>query len=148
MLMKNPHQLLDNQVCHSLYSATNALIRAYRPLLEPLGLTYPQYLVMLSLWERDGVSISALGQHTRLDGGTLTPLLRRLEQKGLLTRKQAAGDERQKVISLTPRGRKLQKAAASVPVELASRGGMSLADAQQLKALCEHLFETLGSADS
>jgi MarR family transcriptional regulator, organic hydroperoxide resistance regulator len=141
--MTTPQLLLENQVCHSLYSATNALVRAYRPLLEPLGLTYPQYLVMLSLWERDGVSISSVGRHTRLDSGTLTPLLRRLEQKGLLTRARAIGDERQKVIRLTAAGGKLQKAAVGVPMQLAFRTGMSPADAQLLKALCERLHTAL-----
>src|SRR5512138_1029058 len=107
-----PAQLmLDNQVCHSLYSAANAVVRAYRPLLEPLGLTYPQYLVMLCLWEQDGVSIVHLSRRTRLDSGTLTPLLKRLEAKGLLVRAQAPDDERQKVIGLTPAGRKLRRAA-------------------------------------
>ncbi len=75
---------LDRQICHSLYSAANALVRAYRPLLERLDLTYPQYLVMMSLWQQDGVSISDLARHTRFDAGTLTPLLRRLQKKGLI----------------------------------------------------------------
>lgn len=142
-VMTYPQLLLENQVCHSLYSATNALVRAYRPLLEPLGLTYPQYLVMLSLWERDRVSIKRLGQHTRLDSGTLTPLLRRLEDKHLLTRSHAAGDERSKIVALTREGRALQKAAEQVPFQLAFRSGMSIEDSRQLKELCERLYHSL-----
>jgi DNA-binding MarR family transcriptional regulator len=135
-----PEQLkLDNQICHSLYSATNALVRAYRPLLEPLGLTYPQYLVMLSLWEQDGVSVKALSTHTRLDKATLTSLLKRLESKGLLVRRQDALDERQKHIGLTAAGRRLRRRTERVPAQLAGSIGMSMEDAVALKGLCESL---------
>lgn len=139
-----PEQLkLDNQICHSLYSATNALVRAYRPLLEPLGLTYPQYLVMLSLWERDGVSVKALSEHTRLDKATLTSLLKRLEGKGLLERGQDTADERQKRISLTTAGRRLRRRAERVPEKLAGSIGMAVEDAVALKSLCESLHRHL-----
>lgn len=138
---------LTNQVCHSLYSASNALVRAYRPLLAPLGLTYAQYLVMLSLWERDGVSVTQLADHTRLDKATLTPLLRRLEGKGLLNRAAAAGDERRKAITLTTDGRRLRRRAERVPERLALSTGMTLEQAAALKSLCETLHARLTGGD-
>lgn len=141
--MTPEHLRLENQICHSLYSTANALVRAYRPLLEPLGLTYPQYLVMMSLWERDGVSVTALGEHTRLDKATLTSLLKRMEQKGLLTREAAPDDERKKRICLTSKGRKLVRRAEGVPMALAESIGMSLEDALTLKSLCEKLHRCL-----
>lgn len=139
---------LDVQICHSLYSATNALIRAYRPLLEPLGLTYPQYLVMLSLWQEDGVSVKHLAEHTRLDSGTLTPILKRLESKGWLQRVVSEHDERQKSIELTAAGRRLKKKAESIPETLACQVIGNPEEALQLKALCESLYSTLSGAQN
>lgn len=134
---------LDRQICHSLYSATNALVRAYRPLLEQLGLTYPQYLVMMSLWQRDCVSISALAEHTRFDAGTLSPLLRRVQDKGLIDIQTAEDDERRKVVTLTRKGRSLKKSAANIPGQIACTANMPTADALRLKALCEALVKNL-----
>jgi DNA-binding MarR family transcriptional regulator len=142
------HLRLEDQICHSLYSATNALVRAYRPLLEPLGLTYPQYLVMLSLWEHDGVGVGALRNHTRLDGGTLTPLLKRLEEKGLVRREHSKEDERRRVITLTDAGRRLRRRAERVPAKLASGIDMAPEDAARLKALCEALHSHLTDPDT
>ncbi len=151
---------LNLQVCHSLYSATNALIRAYRPLLEPLGLTYPQYIVMLSLWQEDNVSVKALSTHTRLDSGTLTPILKRLEKQGLLTREIFGDDERQKRLVLTEEGKKLKKAAENIPTQISCvtaddpRGEKpkdealkeeQLKNAKILKQLCEGLYHALKS---
>ncbi len=138
---------LDAQICHSLYSATNALVRAYRPLLEPLDLTYPQYLVMLSLWQRDGVNVKALSQHTRLDAGTLTPILKRLEGKGWLRRELSPKDERQKLIVLTPAGVRLKERAEGVPEALACRLIGNADEALALKALCEDIYRRLNSAE-
>ncbi len=87
-------QNLDNQLCFAVYSASHAFSQAYRPHLEPLGLTYPQYLVLLVLWEKDGLSVKELGKRLFLDSGTLTPLLKRMEQGGWLTRKRDSRDER------------------------------------------------------
>src|SRR5690554_2918370 len=115
---KPEHLFLRNQVCHSLYSATNALVRAYRPLLEPLGLTYPQYLVMLALWEQDEVPIKRLVEETRLDSGTLTPILKRLEQKQLIQRHKGIDDERQWLIHVTETGRAMRTQAEEVPLKL------------------------------
>lgn len=134
---------LDAQVCHSLYSATNALIRAYRPILAPLDLTYPQYVVMMSLWQHDNVSVKQLGSHTRLDSSTLTPILKRLEQKGLLERRHSADDERQKQLVLTGAGKKLKMAAKKVPEQIACATRAEASKARQLKKLCEELYQVL-----
>ncbi|MEL6343136.1 MAG: MarR family transcriptional regulator [Myxococcota bacterium] len=106
---------LDDQFCFPLYAASRAIQQRYRPLLKPLGLTYPQYLVMLVLWEHDGVSISEIGQQLLLDSGTLTPLLKRMEDAGLLTRDRSPQDGRVVILSLTDQGRQLQKRAHDVP---------------------------------
>ena len=116
---------LDNQLCFRLYAAAHAMNRAYRIALGPLGLTYPQYLVMLALWENDRQSVSELGERLRLDSGTLTPVLKRLEQSGVVTRARSRADEREVEISLTDRGHALKLEAAGVPHALRCRLGMS-----------------------
>lgn len=137
----NPdHRLrLDQQLCFPLYAAANAIGRAYRPLLEPLGLTYPQYLVMLVLWESAPLSVGELGARLLLDSGTLTPLLKRLESAGLVQRKRDAEDERRVVIDLRAAGRQLKMKARAVPEALACRVLATPIDAlrlrQDLKAL-------------
>jgi len=110
---------LDRQVCFPLYAASNLLTRLYRPVLAELGLTYPQYLVMLVLWETRPHSVGSLGAALHLDSGTLTPLLKRMETAGLVTRARDAGDERRVMIDLTEQGAALREAAASVPETLA-----------------------------
>ena len=136
---------LDRQVCHALYSASNALVRAYRPLLTPLDLTYPQYVVMMSLWQADHVSITHLSGHTRFDAATLTPMLKRLEDKGLLLRQAAQDDERKKIISLTKAGKKLRNKAGKVPGEIACASSLSRQQALQLKQLCEQVIQGVES---
>ena len=106
---------LDNQVCFALYSASLAMTKLYKPLLEDIGLTYPQYLVMLVLWQGDQLMVSELGERQYLDSGTLTPLLKRLESAGLLTRLRDAQDERRVRIALTDAGRALRSAAEKIP---------------------------------
>ena len=106
---------LDNQVCFALYSASLAMTKLYKPLLEDIGLTYPQYLVMLVLWEGDQLMVSELGERLYLDSGTLTPLLKRLESAGMLTRLRDAQDERRVRIALTDAGRTLRSAAEKIP---------------------------------
>ena len=106
---------LDNQLCFALYSSSLAMTKLYKPLLGTLGLTYPQYLVMLSLWERDGVTVSELGERLFLDSGTLTPLLKRLESAGLLTRQRDSADERRVVIRLSQTGRQVKARAKKIP---------------------------------
>ena len=106
---------LDNQVCFALYSASLAMTKLYKPLLDRIGLTYPQYLVMLVLWEQDGMTVSELGERLFLDSGTLTPLLKRLEASGLVARLRAADDERRVHIRLTAQGRQLKDKALRIP---------------------------------
>jgi MarR family transcriptional regulator, organic hydroperoxide resistance regulator len=109
---------LDRQLCFAIYSASHAFTRAYRPHLEPLGLTYPQYLVLLVLWDRDGLRVKEIGARLFLDSGTLTPLLKRLEALGYVRRLRDPRDERQVAITLTPSGRALKAKAASIPDDL------------------------------
>jgi DNA-binding MarR family transcriptional regulator len=117
---------LDHQLCFALYSSSLAMTKLYKPLLEPLQLTYPQYLVMLVLWERDGVTVSDLGQRLTLDSGTLTPLLKRLQTRGLLARQRDADDERRVLVKLTAAGRALKARAAKVPPQVACAAACSL----------------------
>lgn len=135
----NPAQLLDNQLCFSLYAASLAMTKQYKPLLEALDLTYPQYLVMLVLWERDDLSVSMLGERLSLDSGTLTPLLKRMESAGLLMRQRSSADERRVHVCLSEAGRQLQARAAHIPGCLLARSGLPLNDLvalnQQLKTL-------------
>jgi len=130
---------LDNQLCFAVYSASLAMTKRYKPLLEKLQLTYPQYLVMLVLWERDGLMVSELGERLYLDSGTLTPLLKRLEANGLVVRIRDVGDERRVHINLTAAGRKLKARAASVPACLLAASQCSvdelLALTQQMQSL-------------
>ena len=138
-----PHLHIDNQICLSLYSATNALTRAYRPLLDPLGLTYPQYLVMLVLWDKDDISVTEICARTRLDSGTVTPLLKRLEAKGLLARDRSDEDERKRVISLTRKGAALQRRADRIPFEMGCLDVLTATQAAELKRLAETLYSNL-----
>ncbi|HVJ90503.1 MAG TPA: MarR family transcriptional regulator [Labilithrix sp.] len=121
----SPLLRLENQLCFALYAASRALTRAYQPLLEPLGLTYPQYLVMLVLWEGEPLSVSELGARLALDSGTLTPLLKRLVEAGLVQRRRGPDDERVVCISLTPAGEALHERALRVPLELARCAGFA-----------------------
>lgn len=117
---------LDRQLCFALYSASHAMTRAYQPLLAPLGLTYPQYLVMLALWEEDGLTLGQLGQRLHLDSATLTPLLKRLEAAGHVQRLRDAADERRLRLQLTPAGRALRRRARTIPETLAAGAGCGL----------------------
>lgn len=114
---------LDEQLCFAVYSASRAFTRAYAPILQPLGLTYPQYLVMLALWDGDDASVSELGEALGLDSGTLTPLLKRMEEAGLVTRRRDPSDERVVRISLTKAGHALEPRARNIPIDLACRAG-------------------------
>ncbi len=106
---------LDDFLCFGLYSASLAFSKLYRPMLDALGLTYPQYLAMTALWQRDGISVGALGERLFLESNTLTPMLKRLEALGFISRTREANDERQVSIRLTERGRALQSEAATIP---------------------------------
>ena len=109
---------LDNQLCFALYAATGLVTRAYRPLLEPLGLTYPQYLAMMALWETSPQTVGALGRRLSLDSGTLTPLFKRLEGAGLVARARDPEDQRRVLIALTEAGSALKARAADIPLAL------------------------------
>jgi DNA-binding MarR family transcriptional regulator len=150
--------LLENQLCFQVYSASRAMTQAYRPLLKQLGLTYPQYLVMLLLWEKQGQietadascplapsSVSALGQSLRLDSGTLSPLLKRLEQQGLLRRQRSQEDERQLEVVLTSQGIALSEQAAHVPHKLMCDLEMPIETLRALKQQLEQLQKKINS---
>ena len=141
---------LDSQLCFAVYAAAHAFNATYKPLLEPLGLTYPQYLVMLVLWQEDGVTVSGLGGRLGLDSGTLTPLLKRLEAAGLLTRLRDAADERQVRVTLTAAGRVLKQKAKAIPEALLCASGMSLGELGALRSRLDTLAANLRSdlADS
>ncbi len=133
---------LDDQICFALYNASRALTNRYRQLLSPLGLTYPQYLVMLILWERGTATVSELGVSLQLDSGTLSPLLRRLEKSGLIMKTRLATDERTVLVSLTATGGALRSAAASIPSLICEATGLKSRDIaalrDQVTALAEH----------
>ncbi|MEE2570870.1 MarR family transcriptional regulator [Pseudarthrobacter sp. J64] len=134
---------LDRQVCFALYSASRAATALYRPLLDDLGLTYPQYLVMLVLWENEPRGVKELGEELGLDSGTLSPLLKRLEALGLVERRRSGEDERRVAIHLTPAGRGLSSRAAGIPQRLAEAAGLSSAELDQLHSTLERLTAAL-----
>lgn len=145
--MNSKALLLDNQLCFALYSSSLAMTKLYKPLLAELGLTYPQYLVMLVLWEDKALTVSALGERLFLDSGTLTPLLKRLEAAGLLLRERDTEDERRVQVRLTPAGLRLKARAAPIPgcVLEASQCDVPelVALTAQVKALRDHLSQHL-----
>lgn len=125
--------LLGNQLCFAVYSTAHAFNRVYKPLLDRLGLTYPQYLVMLVLWERDDVPVKDIGERLFLDSGTLTPLLKRLEAAGLIKRTRSKDDERQVLIVLTSKGQALRDKAKSLPQAILAASGCSIGELSELK---------------
>jgi MarR family transcriptional regulator, organic hydroperoxide resistance regulator len=135
--------LLDNQLCFALYSTSLAMTKLYKPLLDELGLTYPQYLAMLVLWERDGLMVSELGERLFLDSGTLTPLLKRLEGAGLVARIRDVEDERRVHVTLTAAGRKLKSKAQKVPGCVLSASQCSIPELVQLTRQLRGLRERL-----
>ena len=134
---------LENQLCFPLYAAARELTRTYKPFLDPLGLTYPQYVTMMALWERDGIKVGELGCRLHLDSATLTPLLKRLESRGYLQRKRCEHDERAVIVTLTDEGRALREQALEVPRCMASRIDLDPQDAVELKRLLEKLLTAL-----
>lgn len=124
---------LDKQLCFALYGAAHAFTRAYKPLLTPLGLTYPQYVVMMALWEEDDLSVKALGEKVGLDSGTLSPLLKRLEQIQYVSRRRDAADERVVFITLTEEGRALKRRALEVFSTIGDQTGCDIAEIESLR---------------
>jgi MarR family transcriptional regulator, organic hydroperoxide resistance regulator len=137
---------LDNQLCFAVYSTAHAFNRVYKPLLDRLGLTYPQYLVMLVLWERDGVPVKDIGERLFLDSGTLTPLLKRLEGAHLLKRTRSTEDERQVLISLTSQGQALREKARTVPEAIFAASACSLSELSAMKNELTTLRDRLNAA--
>src|SRR5580692_4423756 len=138
--------LLGNQLCFAIYSTAHAFNRVYKPLLDRLGLTYPQYPVMLVLWERDGVPVKDIGERLFLDSGTLTPLLKRLEAAHLLKRTRSAEDERQVLISLTSQGQTLREKARTVPQAILAASACSLGELSAMKNELIALRDRLNAA--
>lgn len=140
--------VLDRQFCFALYGASLAMSRTYKPLLEPLGLTYPQYLAMMVLWETDHLPVKVLGERLGLDSGTLSPLVKRLEQAGHVTRMRDSADERQVTVSLTPRGAALKEKAVDVMLAFGAATGCSLSEMAELRDTLKALRERLEAAHS
>lgn len=134
---------LDQQLCFALYSASLAIGKVYKPLLERLNLTYPQYLVMLALWEQDGQTVGALGARLFLDSGTLTPLLKRMEAAGHLARLRDVGDERRVIVQLTAQGRALKAKATDIPACMLEATGCSPTELSELRQRVQSLRDRL-----
>ena len=135
---------LENQLCFPLYAASRNVIREYKPFLDKLGLTYTQYIAMLVLWEKDKVTVKELGEVLYLDSGTLTPLLKKLENKGLITRKRSTEDERNLILSLTKAGQAMREQAAGIPAELCKKVPLTDEEAETLYGL---LYKLLGNME-
>ncbi|MCZ2838195.1 MarR family winged helix-turn-helix transcriptional regulator [Modestobacter sp. VKM Ac-2985] len=142
----SPSVALDDQLCFALYAASRAVTARYRPMLDELGVTYPQYLVLMLLWEEDGQSVGQLGTRLALDSGTLSPLLKRLTAAGLVTRHRRADDERSVSVRLTDAGRALQGPACSISAEMIDALALNQAQFDELKAqlrlITERVAET------
>jgi DNA-binding MarR family transcriptional regulator len=136
---------LENQLCFAIYSAGLAFNRLYKPLLDAMNLTYPQYLVMMALWEQDGQAVGELGERLFLESSTLTPLLKRLESSGYVTRQRNPADERQVQIRLTAAGRTLQQQALVCPSTVLQASGRSMDDLMQMKAATVSLRDALNA---
>ncbi|WP_291052600.1 MarR family transcriptional regulator [Herbiconiux sp.] len=139
---------VDQQICFALYSASRSLTALYRDLLAPLGITYPQYLVMQLLWQGEPRTVGALGERLELDSGTVSPLLRRLERAGLLERRRSGIDERTVLVHLTDAGRALREQAADIPERLCAATGLELTDIAALREQVSRLNRNVrGSLD-
>jgi DNA-binding MarR family transcriptional regulator len=132
---------LDKQLCFSVYVLHREIMQQYRPILEAIDLTYPQYITMMALWENGQQTVNQLGEKLNLDTGTVTPLLKRLEGKKLLTRTRSKADERVVLIALTEEGENLREKASSVPMQILKALNLDLEDLQQLKAMSDKVVE-------
>lgn len=140
-------QPLDRQLCFSIYGADLAINRAYKPLLDRLGLTYPQYLVLHALWETDGLTISAIAERLALEPSTITPLVKRLEAAGFLGRRRNPQDERQVQVRLTDKGRDMREESACLGEALLKKAGMSLEELGQLNRQVQRLRDALARSN-
>lgn len=134
---------IENQICFPLYAASRELIKTYKPFLDEIGLTYTQYLVMLVLWEHNSMTVKKLGEILYLDSGTLTPLLKKMEQNDFISRKRSLEDERNLIVSLTNEGRNLQKQAAGIPANFLKNIAISK---EEMKALYTILYKLLDNS--
>ena len=134
---------LENQLCFPLYVCSKEIVRRYRPYLDPLDITYTQYITMMALWEKDGVSVKDLGRRLHLDSGTLTPLLRKLEEKGFIERDRSSDDERSVTISVTEEGYGLRDKAKDIPASVGSCLEISEKDATALYSILNRLMDSL-----
>ena len=132
---------LDNQICFPLYAAARYVTGLYTPYLKELGLTYTQYITFLVLWERDGVSVSEIGSRLMLDNGTLSPMLKKMEQAGYIERKRSSDDDRVVIVSLTKKGRDLQEKAKEIPMKVGGCIDLPPEKAMQLHGLLHELLE-------
>lgn len=139
---------LERQLCFAVYSTAHAFTRAYKPILDRVGLTYPQYLVMLVLWERSELPVKTIGEQLDLDSGTLSPLLKRLEQNGLIKRARDARDERQVIVSLTPKGRTMKDETDAIMAAIGQATGCSLEEVASLRDRLKELRSNLTAAVS
>jgi DNA-binding MarR family transcriptional regulator len=144
--LPSPSVALDDQLCFALYAASRAVTARYRPMLDQLGVTYPQYLVLMLLWEEDGQTVGQLGARLALDSGTLSPLLKRLTAAGLVTRHRRADDERSVSIRLTEAGRVLEAPACSISAEMIGALAMNAAEFAQLKTQLRVITRRLGES--
>src|SRR4051794_26727021 len=134
---------LENQLCFALHAASRPMTGAYQPLLDALGITYPQYLVLLVLWEQDGVHVSQLGDRLHLDSGTLTPLLKRLASRGLVERRRSAEDERVGEGFLTTSGKRLKRRALEVPAAMLCKTNLAIPELEKLRTMLQTLTKKL-----
>lgn len=134
---------LDNQLCFALYACSRSLTRLYRPLLNKLGITYPQYLVLMVLWENKQQSVTELGERLLLDSGTLTPLLKRMENRGLVERTRSREDERKVFVQLTDKGEELKKLAFAIPEQMFCQSGLTVEEFIRVKGDLEDLLKKI-----
>ncbi|AJD40450.1 MULTISPECIES: MarR family winged helix-turn-helix transcriptional regulator [Rhizobium] len=137
---------LEKQLCFAVYATAHAFTRAYKPILDKVGLTYPQYLVMLVLWEKAELPVKTIGEQLDLDSGTLSPLLKRLEQTGLIKRTRDARDERQVIVSLTPKGRSMKSEAATIMTAIGQAAGCTLEEMAEIRGSLQKLRGNLNAA--
>ena len=142
---------LDNQLCFPVYAASRLITREYQPFLDRLGLTYPQYLVLMILWEEDSVAVNDIAKKLILNTNTITPLLKRMELQGIIKRKRSRQDERKVIVQLTSKGRELQEEASLIPEKLAGRlveGELKIDDLIRMKEMLDLMIRSLSKQDS
>lgn len=145
MMENKIEHVLENQLCFLLYASSREMTKKYKPLLEKLDITYPQYLVLLLLWEQDTLTVKKLGELLSLDSGTLTPMLKRMEHNGLIIRKRSSQDERSVMVQLTDKGLGLQEEACLIPKSIAEMASDDKKTVEELKASLLQLLQTLQS---